>query len=260
MKFKTFRRLVIAGAGLTVGAGVAYFVTREPPPPPPPRQVLSADASPSAAGDLALRPNDLQVLALARKGIAGDKVKDALRGEWKVNLYRDAGQAGVNRLKIDLDHDDKWDEKWTFSGSEVKRQVAPADDENYTLEYLLGDGVWIDPDAKPVADAAPAVQQADPDALRAFDEQILAIAERNISGDKVKDALKGRVKVNLYKDAGHTQVNRLKVDLDRDDKWDEKWDFEWTNGAKKVKRHVAPADDERYSEEYRLENGAWRRK
>lgn len=257
MKFKTFRRLVIAGAGLTVGAGVAYFVTREPPPPPPPLQVLTAHTD---AGDLSLRPNDLKVLDLARQGIAGDKVKDALRGEWKVNLYRDAGQAGVNRLKIDLDRDEKWDEKWTFSGSEVKRQVAPGDDENYTLEYLLGDGAWIDPNAKPVADVSPAVQQADPNALRAFDEQILAMVERNIPGDKVKDALKGKVKVNLYKDAGHTRVNRLKIDLDRDDKWDEKWDFEWTNGARKVKRHVAPADDERYADEYRLENGAWRRK
>ncbi|MBK9967379.1 MAG: hypothetical protein IPP07_21885 [Holophagales bacterium] len=64
-----------------------------------------------------------------------------------MNLYQDAGQPRVNRLKIDLDRDEKWDEKWTFvtgGGREiVKRQVAPNDDEVYTLEFLLDGERWM---------------------------------------------------------------------------------------------------------------------
>jgi hypothetical protein len=90
---------------------------------------------------------DREILDRVAQGISGDKAKDAVRGRpWKVNLYRDAGQSRVNRLKIDLDRDEKWDEKWTFTtdgGKDVvKRQVAPNDDEAYTLEYRLEGESW----------------------------------------------------------------------------------------------------------------------
>ena len=62
---------------------------------------------------------------------------------WKVNLYQDAGKKSVNRLKIDLDGDGKWDEKWTIEDDQVKRQVAPADDERYTEEWRLRGDVWV---------------------------------------------------------------------------------------------------------------------
>jgi hypothetical protein len=55
-------------------------------------------------------------------------------------------------------------------------------------------------------------------------------------------------------------VNRLKVDLDRDEKWDEKWTFASDGGTDGVKRQVAPNDDEAYTEEYRLDGERWRRK
>ena len=59
----------------------------------------------------ALRPVDEQLLAAARKGISGDKAKDVLPGlREKVTLYRDSGHDGVNRAKVDLDRDDRWDE------------------------------------------------------------------------------------------------------------------------------------------------------
>lgn len=102
---------------------------------------------------------------------------------------------------------------------------------------------------------------ASPDALRPMDREILARVGEGISGDKAKDAIKGRPwKVNLYQDAGHSRVNRLKVDLDRDEKWDEKWTFTSDGGTDGVKRQVAPNDDEAYTEEYRLDGERWRRK
>ena len=49
-----------------------------------------------------------------------------------MNLYQDDGHSSVNRAKVDLDRDDKWDEKWTFKGDTIQRKVAPKDDEQYT--------------------------------------------------------------------------------------------------------------------------------
>ena len=117
------------------------------------------------------------------------------------------------------------------------------------------------PEAPAASSAAAAAPDASPDALRPMDREILARVEEGISGDKAKDAVRGRSwKVNLYRDAGQSRVNRLKIDLDRDEKWDEKWTFSTEGGAEKVKRQVAPNDDEAYTEEYRLEGERWRRK
>jgi hypothetical protein len=174
MRYKTFRTLAIVGV---VGAGAAglYGLSRrdsglEPAAAPPPATVpaprLAAAVEPGAGSGApaglpapgkaeavptapdSLRPMDREILARVAQGVSGDKAKDAVRGRpWKVNLYQDAGQPRVNRLKIDLDRDEKWDEKWTFvtgGGREiVKRQVAPNDDEAYTLEFLLDGERWM---------------------------------------------------------------------------------------------------------------------
>lgn len=104
-------------------------------------------------------------------------------------------------------------------------------------------------DATPVADSGPG-------AMRPFDQRIVDRAGTDIGGDKIKDAIPGQVKVNLYADGGQG-VNRAKLDLDRDDKFDEKWTFERAGGTWKVKRQVAPNDDEKYTLEYRLQEGRW---
>ena len=61
----------------------------------------------------------------------------------QVNVYQDAGNSTANRVKIDLDRDDKWDEKIDFKPEGVIRQVAPNDDEKYTETYHLVDGAWV---------------------------------------------------------------------------------------------------------------------
>lgn len=171
MKYKTFRAVAIGG-GIVLGAGALLggcwacgaWLTSQPtttadPPPvrpeppggytevtpgsPPPPSDPSTPATPTGPVDpLALRAMDRAIIALIRQGIATDKVKDAIRGyAWKVNVYRDAGEPGINRAKIDLDRDDRWDEKWTIVREngriEIRRQVAPADDDQYTEEYRM---------------------------------------------------------------------------------------------------------------------------
>ena len=73
-----------------------------------------------------------------------EKIKDATKAQpFKINLYADNGARAFNRAKVDLDRDDKWDESWTFKDGTVEKQVAPADDENYTEVYVLKDGAWL---------------------------------------------------------------------------------------------------------------------
>lgn len=181
MKYKTFISLARAGAVLgavgLVAAGVYTCSGGEPAPvaattppvsvggvprPTPARPPVARSAPPEVvapplnlplpartapAGGQVFRDFDAPVLGLAARALSSDKVKDAYPGAVKVNLYQDAGFTQVNRLKVDLDRDDKWDEKWTFDRTggvvRVTRQVAPADDESYTVEYQAGDGVWL---------------------------------------------------------------------------------------------------------------------
>ena len=74
---------------------------------------------------------------------SGDKMKDATKGKaYKLNLYKDAGQSTVNRAKIDLDRDDKFDEKYTFETTKITLQRAPNDDEQYTETYHWNGSGW----------------------------------------------------------------------------------------------------------------------
>lgn len=170
MKFSTFRGLLIAGAGIlclgfTVGACVMLgscgsdkptaektVATAEKPKTtaqaPTPNQPSPAP-TPAGAGDGSFRPMDKAIMDRVAQNISGDKVKDAFPGQtYKVNLFKDAGEPGVNRVKIDLDRDEKWDEKWTITregGKEqVRRQVSLVDDDQtYAEEYRLREGSWV---------------------------------------------------------------------------------------------------------------------
>ena len=73
------------------------------------------------------------VMAFKGRNIGSKKIKDAARGKpFKINVYQDEGHATANRAKLDLDRDEKWDEKWTFDADGVQRKVAPNDDEDYS--------------------------------------------------------------------------------------------------------------------------------
>ena len=166
MKYKTFRLLVVAGLLVTGAGTIALIATRcggddekeAAKAKPRPEEPRTSRPEPVAARPVApvvrdqrgegLRDMDTALLALAKKPLAGGKGKDVFSGKpYKINIYQDADNVRPNRAKIDLDRDDKWDEKWDFEGPasdlKVKRHVAPADDEQYTVEYRLVAGSWV---------------------------------------------------------------------------------------------------------------------
>lgn len=256
MKYKTFIAMV-ATAGVLVGAGLAYEIYSAVQEHQAERrqQVLDlyeqhqdADAvrrergSADPSDPLAVEP---QLRALLGQGAgAQTKRKDLFGGRGpKINVYAE-DQVWV-RAKVDLDRDEKWDEKWRWEAGVLYRKVAANDDEDYGVELAL-DGPGAAGEAEPPGEQAPAVAS---DELRDVDRLMLELLELPAQA-KIKDASKGRpFKINLYSDDGQ-RFNRAKVDLDRDDKWDEKWDF-GDGGA--VERQVSVADDEQYGERYVLE-------
>ncbi|HBP18875.1 MAG TPA: hypothetical protein DEA08_13955 [Planctomycetes bacterium] len=294
MKYKTFRALVVGAALLLVIAGgflLLQMVGRSSPGPshpdsladpesdeplgiqPVPREDPHGPVRPGPEGPGPASsggPSDWTAKVLARvpTGISGKKAKDVFKSEpFKLSLYADGGDGRVNRLKVDLDRDGQWDEKWSFptpgSVAECKRQVSSDDDgETYDKEFVLtSGGTWqpkggseVPAEEPPPADAGAA--QGDLSSLRAMDSKILAKIQAGISGKKEKDPWSKSWKVNLYADGGDGQVNRLKIDLDRDGKWDEKWTIE--EGGAKVKRQVSSGDDDTlYDREYRLRGRKW---
>ena len=147
MKYRTFRNLALAGVAIVVAGGIAAVFASGSDED----NVQTASPKPAAAGVAAKasaasqRPSDYQAYltrTLGRPAGAGAKQKDALgRGHPKVNVYEERAVWG--RAKVDLDRDDKWDEKWTyFADGRVEKKVAPADDERYTETYSLSNGAW----------------------------------------------------------------------------------------------------------------------
>ncbi|MHC4829477.1 MAG: hypothetical protein ACYTFT_03845 [Planctomycetota bacterium] len=300
MKYKTFRNLAAVTVVSLIGGGL-YLATREDDPPklrhvptprhaPTPRTGLSGRTStppPTTASGLratsppigalvapGLRPIDKSILAFLQRPMSGAKVKDAFNTQpYKVNIYRDAGNVRANRLKIDLDRDERWDEKWTIEGpGQIKREVAPLDNETYTQTFHLTPAGWAvktNATAAPAAaipatsavapprTATPALPAGDP--LRAIDTRIIGLLTQGISGSKLKDAFpRDKTKVSLYRDAGHARVNRIKVDLDRDERWDEKWTIEQdASGRDKISRKISPRDDDNHTIERELRQGVW---
>ena len=126
---------------------------RPEPPTPPPQPI-----SPAPTG-MPARAYDAEVIAWSKKSISGDKVKDGSRGRpYKINLYKDPGHTTVNRAKVDLDRDDKWDEKYTFEEGTITLEIAPYDDENYTKTYHWTGAEWRVPGAPSPAQAEAPVQ------------------------------------------------------------------------------------------------------
>ncbi|MDP2342234.1 MAG: hypothetical protein Q8O67_14855 [Deltaproteobacteria bacterium] len=206
-----------------------------------------------------LRPLDKEVLLVLDRPVV-EKIKDATSGKpYKVNVYSD-DKKRFNRLKIDLDRDEKADESWTIKDDgTIERKVASNDDEKYDHSWRLDiTSGWVSLDAPPPAAAAvtPASTPAAADGLRPVDNDMLALV-KGPAQEKVKDATKGKsYKINLYSDDG-ARFNRAKTDLNRNDKWDESWTF-GADGS--VERQVAPADDEKYTEVWTLSGGAWKKK
>lgn len=253
MKYKTFRALVLGGLGAAaVATGYALNRPKAPEPaassPSRPDDAPARGAQPvrSLSGDAVAGAADVRQLVLARLGrpAAGtDKIKDALgQGHPKVNLYAEGGRWA--RAKVDLDRDDRWDEKWWLDGTHVMRAVAPDDDERYTVQTQEQPEGAAAPQGSPTS----AEPLGDSSGLRDVDRDLLALLTRP-ARDKIKDATRGKpYKINLYSDDG-SRWSRAKIDLDRDDKWDETISI----AGDVVTRKVSPSDDEQYTQSFVLE-------
>ena len=240
----------------------------EPTPTPTP---TPPEPTPTPSGqEMAARAWDADVIAWSKKTISGDKQKDVSKNKpYKINVYREAGHATVNRAKVDVNRNDKWDEKYTFDGNTITLEIAPADDENYTKTYHWTGSAWLPEGATPDQGSAPKPDTAaKPDTApkpdnggakidlpaRSYDAEVIAWKDKSIASDKEKDVSKGKsYKINVYKDAGQTNVNRAKVDVNRNDKFDEKYTFE----PGKITLQRAPNDDEQYTETYHWTGSGW---
>lgn len=272
MKYKTFRALVIVAATAACGGlfvlGSSWCDTQErlererearERAREEAREAAYAEAAlerASASPRRAAAPSRSKTVHEERlRGVLGTpsggktKLKDLYGGGLvKINVYAEDGF--WVRAKVDLDRDERWDEKWRIEDGVIFRQVAPEDDENYGEEAPIDAPEPALGAADPAA-GAPAQGAGGPSELRPVDELMLSLLSRPVQ-TKIKDASKGRpFKINLYSDGG-SRFERAKVDLDRDDRWDEKWTFA-ADGA--VSRQVSPADDESYSERFALEAG-----
>lgn len=206
-----------------------------------------------------LRDVDRAALALLDRPVV-EKIKDATRGQpFKVNAYAD-DKVRFNRLKLDLDRDNKDDETWTvFADGRIERKVSTKDNGTYNETYRLELSGWVDlsaPAPVPVAATTSTSSSTGLPTARAVDVAMANVLQLPVQ-DKIKDATKGQpFKINLYSD-DNTRFNRAKVDLDRDDKWDESWTLK---SQSDVERKVSPDDNEQYTEVYAVQNGQWVKK
>ncbi|MFT4978029.1 MAG: hypothetical protein ACI8S6_003937 [Myxococcota bacterium] len=259
MKLNTFLALIgssiaVCGSATFIGSSIFWPDTPEPDPEPIVAIASPVEASSSTpavavavAVAVAAAPETAEAIVLSWQGraLGSEKRKDIESGKpFKINLYQDSGHTTVNRAKVDLDRDDRWDEKWTFDGTTITRQVSPSDDENYSEELTWSGSAWTAPGAEPAPAPTTAAATEAPSIGRPVDQYLVAQRGRDLGTSKIKDATKGQsYKVNLYQDAGNGVINRAKIDLDRDDRWDEKWTFDGVT----ITRKVSPGDNEDYS-------------
>jgi hypothetical protein len=143
MRYTTFRNLALA-TGAVVLAGGGYWCCRSSsrtvpvraPATRPATAVPAAQPTPPARPQVPVDNYRSYLLGLLGRPASSNKIKDGLRGQVKVNVYAEHGVWG--RAKVDLDRDEKWDEKWSLDGTAIMRQVAPEDDERYGDRTQVG--------------------------------------------------------------------------------------------------------------------------
>ena len=167
MKYNTFRTLILGGLVLVavgVGAWIVFKPAPQEPPPAPPAPVVIREVGPPPPSPVTpvtppnlpttttppstpeppgLRDVDREMLRLVKTATVQEKIKDATSGRpYKINMYSDDGKAW-NRAKIDLNRNEKFDEKWTWKPTgDIERQVATKDDENYDQTWILLQSGW----------------------------------------------------------------------------------------------------------------------
>ena len=138
------RNLVVVGGLGLFGFGAYMLGSNRKPTlsPAPVVQPVAAlpqtrPAVPAKAEAPAGNSYEAYLLRLLGQATSQDKIKDGLgRSDPKVNVYAERGRWA--RAKVDLDRDEKWDEKWWLKNNEILRATAPADDEQYGGSVRMG--------------------------------------------------------------------------------------------------------------------------
>lgn len=146
-----------------VAAPVPYSSPFAPPHDPPIAVRPSGQNKPKAStknvaqsvptgATATLTARDTEIIRLRKEPLTNGKVSGdstkwvAVGNGFKAEFRADTGSKEWDRVKVDLDNNKKWDERWDFKADgSIKRRVAPADDENYTAEYRLksGETKWV---------------------------------------------------------------------------------------------------------------------
>lgn len=142
----------VAGAAMTCrssdakSAGATPSAPATTPATATEREAAITAHAPTASASAevaALRAMDKALLDKLHEPLHAASQKDAFPQQaYRVNVYQEAGHDTPNRLEVDLNRNEKWDERWTVEGTHIKREVAPADDENFTRVYSLENGSW----------------------------------------------------------------------------------------------------------------------
>jgi hypothetical protein len=119
------------------------------------------------------------------------------------------------------------------------------------------------PDGKaPTTSATPAETGGDTAAFTDVHREILKMQKEPLSkGEDKGDSLRWivsdagiKAEFRSDKSKGSTTWNRVKIDYNNNKHYEEKWDFK-PDGS--IKRQVAPNDDDKYTEEYKLQGEKW---
>jgi hypothetical protein len=216
IRYQYVRNAIAAVGGLSVFSlcGLcSYNVATAPPEPAPPAEVARAEqpasSSPARETSAAASVTDAEIIARAQTPAkANDKIKDAFRGPIKVNIYEDTGDTAWDRVKVDRNRDEVWDEQWVLKGGQWTRDDG--------RDAWTGSG-WASEGAAAKTDtpAAPAAE---------LSEVVDLLLNQRATSDKIKDLKRGAgPKINVYDDDKDGRWDRAKVDHERDERWDESW-------------------------------------
>ena len=136
---------------LPMGLGRLFTAWREnvqPQMPPVPRSDTVIDGSPEAAPAPPaparvpnLRPIDRTMFAFRENAFRlGEKTDVRPQEPYRIDFDQRAD--APPRVKLDLDRDGQFDEIWTY-GSEVFREVSPADDGRWTERFRWDGMDWV---------------------------------------------------------------------------------------------------------------------
>lgn len=155
MKYSTFRKirlLVFIGIGVTILIVIFTVI--------PEKKQIAEENQRHIERTITEQPSDDMLTSIDRKIINLQKLsleknidksgknykKYKKYAEFIVDMRCDfsKGFSYWNRIKVDLDKDKNYDEKWTFSeNGKIRKAVSSNDDELYDIEYELVNNTWI---------------------------------------------------------------------------------------------------------------------